>query len=244
MLVHVVTKKGKGYPPAEAAADKYHGVTAFDVITGAQAKPKSNAPAYTRVFANALVEEARRDAKIVGITAAMPDGTGLDQMKAVFPERVFDVGIAEQHAVTCRWVGDGRLQAFPLSIQAFLQRGYDGSCTMWRLEPACPLRPRPRRAGWRGRRNARRGLRHRLSRCLPNMTVMAASDEAELVHMVAPPRPPIPARSPCAIRVARASASTCRSRERFCQSARAGARSTRVAILSLGNAARRSPEGG
>src|SRR4029077_5481582 len=100
VLVHVVTKKGKGYPPAEAAADKYHGVTAFDVITGAQAKPKSNAPAYTRVFANALVEEARRDAKIVGITAAMPDGTGLDQMKAVFPERVFDVGIAEQHAVT------------------------------------------------------------------------------------------------------------------------------------------------
>src|ERR1700735_3216229 len=100
VLVHGVTKKGKGYPPAEAADDKYHGVSAFDVITGAQAKPKTNAPAYTRVFANALVEEARRDARVVGITAAMPDGTGLDRMKAVFPERVFDVGIAEQHAGT------------------------------------------------------------------------------------------------------------------------------------------------
>ncbi len=110
VLVHVVTKKGKGYPPAEAADDKYHGVSAFDVITGAQAKPKTNAPTYTRVFADALVDAARRDDKIVGITAAMPEGTGLDRMKAVFPERVFDVGIAEQHAVTfAAGLGDGRL---------------------------------------------------------------------------------------------------------------------------------------
>src|SRR5271168_1722225 len=95
VLVHVVTKKGKGYPPAEAAADKYHGVNAFDVVTGAQAKPKANAPAYTRVFADALLEAARRDDKIVAITAAMPDGTGLDRVKREFPDRVFDVGIAE-----------------------------------------------------------------------------------------------------------------------------------------------------
>src|ERR1700678_387193 len=99
VLVHVVTKKGKGYPPAEAAADKYHGVNAFDVITGAQAKPKANAPAYTRVFANALIAEAARDDKIVAITAAMPAGTGLDHFEAAYPDRMFDVGIAEQHAV-------------------------------------------------------------------------------------------------------------------------------------------------
>src|ERR1700720_3375206 len=126
VLVHVVTKKGKGYPPAEAAEDKYHGVSAFDVITGAQAKPKTNAPAYTRVFANALVEEARRDAKIVGITAAMPDGTGLDQMKAVFPERVFDVGIAEQHAVTfAAGLATEGYKPFCAIYSTFLQRGYD-----------------------------------------------------------------------------------------------------------------------
>src|SRR5271155_2722886 len=100
VLVHVVTKKGKGYPPAEAADDKYHGVSAFDVITGAQAKPKSNAPAYTKVFGDALLEAARRDEKGVAVTAAMPQGTGVDRMQKVFPERVFDVGIAEQHAVT------------------------------------------------------------------------------------------------------------------------------------------------
>ena len=101
MLVHVVTKKGKGYPPAEAADDKYHGVNAFDVITGAQAKPKANAPAYTRVFANALVDEARaRRQRSSRITAAMPAGTGLDHFEGGFPDRAFDVGIAEQHAVT------------------------------------------------------------------------------------------------------------------------------------------------
>ena len=100
VLIHCVTQKGKGYGPAEASADKYHGVAKFDVVTGAQAKPKANAPAYTKVFADSLVAEARRDEKIVAITAAMPAGTGLDLFGAEFPSRFFDVGIAEQHAVT------------------------------------------------------------------------------------------------------------------------------------------------
>src|SRR5690606_13750265 len=100
ILVHVVTKKGKGYAPAEASADKYHGVSKFDVVTGAQVKPQAKAPQYTKVFANALVEEAKRDERIVAITAAMPSGTGLDTFGKAFPDRTFDVGIAEQHAVT------------------------------------------------------------------------------------------------------------------------------------------------
>ena len=100
ILVHVVTQKGKGYPPAEASADKYHGVVKFDVVTGAQVKAKSNAPSYTRVFAETLIDEARRDDKVVAITAAMPSGTGLDLFGQAFPQRTFDVGIAEQHAVT------------------------------------------------------------------------------------------------------------------------------------------------
>ena len=112
VLVHVVTKKGKGYPPAEAADDKYHGVSAFDVITGAQAKPKTNAPTYTASSPTRLVDAARRDEKVVAITAAMPDGTGLDRMQTVFPDRVFDVGIAEQHARHVRGgLGDRGLQA-------------------------------------------------------------------------------------------------------------------------------------
>ena len=126
VLLHVVTKKGKGYPPAEAADDKYHGVSAFDVITGAQAKPKASAPAYTKVFADALVDAARRDDKIVAVTAAMPDGTGLDRLKRVFPERVFDVGIAEQHAVTfSAGLATEGYKPFCTIYSTFLQRGYD-----------------------------------------------------------------------------------------------------------------------
>jgi 1-deoxy-D-xylulose-5-phosphate synthase len=187
VLVHVVTKKGKGYPPAEAADDKYHGVSAFDVITGAQAKPKTNAPAYTRVFANALVEEARRDPKVVGITAAMPDGTGLDQMKAVFPERVFDVGIAEQHAVTfAAGLATEGYKPFCAIYSTFLQRGYDQLVHDVAIQNL-PVRFAIDRAGLVGADGATHAGAFDIAylACLPNMTVMAASDEAELVHMVA-----------------------------------------------------------
>jgi 1-deoxy-D-xylulose-5-phosphate synthase len=187
VLVHVVTKKGKGYPPAEAADDKYHGVSAFDVITGAQAKPKTNAPAYTRVFANALVEEARRDARVVAITAAMPDGTGLDQMKAVFPERVFDVGIAEQHAVTfAAGLATEGYKPFCAIYSTFLQRGYDQLVHDVAIQNL-PVRFALDRAGLVGADGATHAGAFDIAylACLPNMTVMAASDEAELVHMVA-----------------------------------------------------------
>jgi 1-deoxy-D-xylulose-5-phosphate synthase len=187
VLVHVVTKKGKGYPPAEAAEDKYHGVSAFDVITGTQSKPKTNAPAYTRVFANALVEEARRDAKIVGITAAMPDGTGLDRMKAVFPERVFDVGIAEQHAVTfAAGLATEGYRPFCAIYSTFLQRGYDQLVHDVAIQNL-PVRFALDRAGLVGADGATHAGAFDIAylACLPNMTVMAASDEAELVHMVA-----------------------------------------------------------
>ena len=187
VLVHVVTKKGKGYPPAEAADDKYHGVSAFDVITGAQSKPKTNAPTYTRVFANALVEEARRDEKIIGVTAAMPEGTGLDRMKAVFPDRVFDVGIAEQHAVTfAAGLATEGFRPFCAIYSTFLQRGYDQLVHDVAIQNL-PVRFALDRAGLVGADGATHAGAFDLAylACLPNMTVMAASDEAELVHMVA-----------------------------------------------------------
>ena len=187
VLVHVVTKKGKGYPPAEAADDKYHGVSAFDVITGAQSKPKTNAPTYTRVFANALVEEARRDEKIIGVTAAMPEGTGLDRMKAVFPDRVFDVGIAEQHAVTfAAGLATEGFRPFCAIYSTFLQRGYDQLVHDVAIQNL-PVRFALDRAGLVGADGATHAGAFDLAylSCLPNMTVMAASDEAELVHMVA-----------------------------------------------------------
>ena len=187
VLVHVVTKKGKGYPPAEAAEDKYHGVTAFDVITGAQAKPKSNAPAYTRVFADALLDEARRDEKIVAITAAMPDGTGLDRVKRVFPDRVFDVGIAEQHAVTfAAGLATEGFKPFCAIYSTFLQRGYDQVVHDVAIQNL-PVRFAIDRAGLVGADGATHAGAFDIAylACLPNMTVMAAADEAELVHMVA-----------------------------------------------------------
>src|SRR5690606_18066307 len=126
VLIHVVTKKGKGYPPAEAAADKYHGVNKFDVITGTQAKAKPNAPSYTGIFGESLVQEARLDEKIVGITAAMPNGTGIDKLAEVFPSRTFDVGIAEQHAVTfAAGLAAEGYKPFCALYSTFLQRGYD-----------------------------------------------------------------------------------------------------------------------
>jgi 1-deoxy-D-xylulose-5-phosphate synthase len=187
VLVHVVTKKGKGYPPAEAADDKYHGVTAFDVITGAQSKPKTNAPTYTRVFANALVEEARRDEKIIGVTAAMPDGTGLDRMKTVFPDRVFDVGIAEQHAVTfAAGLATEGFKPFCAIYSTFMQRGYDQLVHDVAIQNL-PVRFALDRAGLVGADGATHAGAFDIAylACLPNMIVMAASDEAELVHMVA-----------------------------------------------------------
>jgi 1-deoxy-D-xylulose-5-phosphate synthase len=187
VLIHVVTKKGKGYPPAEAADDKYHGVSAFDVITGAQAKPKSNAPTYTRVFADALVDAARRDDKIVGITAAMPEGTGLDRMQAVFPDRIFDVGIAEQHAVTfAAGLATEGFKPFCAVYSTFLQRGYDQVVHDVAIQNL-PVRFALDRAGLVGADGATHAGAFDIAylACLPNMTVMAAADEAELVHMVA-----------------------------------------------------------
>ncbi len=187
VLVHVVTKKGKGYPPAEAADDKYHGVSAFDVITGAQAKPKTNAPTYTRVFGDALVDAARRDEKVVAITAAMPDGTGLDRMQTVFPDRVFDVGIAEQHAVTfAAGLATEGFRPFCAIYSTFLQRGYDQLVHDVAIQNL-PVRFAIDRAGLVGADGPTHAGAFDIAylSCLPNMTVMAAADEADLVHMVA-----------------------------------------------------------
>ena len=187
VLVHVVTKKGKGYPPAEAAADKYHGVNAFDVITGAQAKPKANAPAYTRVFANALIAEASRDDRIVAITAAMPSGTGLDHFGAAYPDRTFDVGIAEQHAVTfAAGLASEGYKPFCAIYSTFLQRAYDQVVHDVAIQNL-PVRFAIDRAGLVGADGATHAGSFDIAylACLPNMVVMAAADEAELVHMTA-----------------------------------------------------------
>jgi 1-deoxy-D-xylulose-5-phosphate synthase len=186
VLIHVVTQKGKGYAPAEAAADKYHGVNKFDVITGAQAKAKPNAPSYTAVFADALVEEARHDEKIVGVTAAMPSGTGLDKLQDVFPKRTFDVGIAEQHAVTfAAGLASEGYKPFCALYSTFLQRGYDQVVHDVAIQ-GLPVRFPIDRAGLVGAD----GPTHAGSfdttflATLPGMVVMAAADEAELKHMV------------------------------------------------------------
>ena len=187
VLVHVVTKKGKGYPPAEAAADKYHGVNAFDVVTGKQAKPKANAPAYTRVFADALIAEAARDPKIVAVTAAMPNGTGLDRFGDAYPDRMFDVGIAEQHAVTfAAGLATEGYKPFCAIYSTFLQRAYDQVVHDVAIQNL-PVRFAIDRAGLVGADGATHAGAFDVAylACLPNMTVMAAADEAELVHMVA-----------------------------------------------------------
>ena len=187
VLVHVVTRKGKGYAPAEAADDKYHGVNAFDVVTGAQAKTKANAPAYTRVFAESLIKEAERDDKIVAITAAMPTGTGLDQFGAAFPARTFDVGIAEQHAVTfAAGLATEGFKPFCAIYSTFLQRGYDQVVHDVAIQNL-PVRFAIDRAGLVGADGATHAGAFDIAylACLPNFVVMAAADEAELVHMVA-----------------------------------------------------------
>jgi 1-deoxy-D-xylulose-5-phosphate synthase len=187
VLVHVVTKKGKGYDPAESASDKYHGVNAFDVVTGKQSKPKANAPAYTKVYADALVEEAARDPKIVAITAAMPGGTGLDTFGKAYPDRTFDVGIAEQHAVTfAAGLATEGYKPFCTIYSTFLQRGYDQVVHDVALQNL-PVRFAIDRAGLVGADGATHAGAFDLAYlcCLPNMVVMAAADEAELKHMVA-----------------------------------------------------------
>jgi 1-deoxy-D-xylulose-5-phosphate synthase len=187
VLIHAVTRKGKGYAPAENSADKYHGVAKFDVVTGKQAKPKANAPSYTRVFAQSLIQEAERDEKIVGITAAMPDGTGLDLFGEAFPKRIFDVGIAEQHAVTfSAGLATEGYKPFCAIYSTFLQRGYDQVVHDVAIQ-SLPVRFPIDRAGLVGAD----GPTHAGSfdtaylACLPGFVVMAAGDEAELRHMVA-----------------------------------------------------------
>ena len=187
VLIHALTVKGKGYAPAEGSADKYHGVGKFDVATGVQAKAKSNAPAYTSVFGNALTQAAADDPRIVAVTAAMPSGTGLDIMARRFPARVFDVGIAEQHGVTfCAGMAAAGLRPFAAIYSTFLQRGYDQIVHDVALQNL-PVRFAIDRAGLVGQDGATHAgaFDTGFLTALPNMVVMAAGDEAELVHMVA-----------------------------------------------------------
>ena len=186
VLIHVVTQKGKGYAPAEAAADKYHGVNRFDVVTGTQAKSKPNAPAYTAVFGDALAQEGHFDNKIVAVTAAMPSGTGVDRFQKVHPERTFDVGIAEQHAVTfSAGLASEGFKPFCAIYSTFLQRGYDQvvhDVAIQRLPVRFPID----RAGFVGADGATHAGSFDTAylACLPGFVVMAAADEAELKHMV------------------------------------------------------------
>jgi 1-deoxy-D-xylulose-5-phosphate synthase len=187
ILVHVVTQKGKGYAPAENSADKYHGVVKFDIATGAQAKSKSNAPSYTKVFGDSLIKEARKDKHVVAITAAMPSGTGLDGFAKEFPDRCFDVGIAEQHAVTfAAGLAAEGMKPFAAIYSTFLQRGYDQVMHDVVLQKL-PVRFALDRAGLVGADGPTHAGAFDVAflGCLPNIVLMAAADEAELVHMVA-----------------------------------------------------------
>jgi 1-deoxy-D-xylulose-5-phosphate synthase len=187
ILVHVVTQKGKGYGPAEAAADKYHAVVKFDVATGAQAKAKPNAPAYQNVVGASLVKEAEKDDKIVAITAAMPSGTGVDIFNKAVPDRTFDVGIAEQHAVTfAAGLATEGYKPFCAIYSTFLQRGYDQVVHDVAIQ-SLPVRFAMDRAGLVGADGPTHAGSFDVAYmgCLPGMVVMAAGDEAELVHMVA-----------------------------------------------------------
>jgi 1-deoxy-D-xylulose-5-phosphate synthase len=187
ILVHVVTQKGKGYAPAEASEDKYHGVVKFDVASGKQVKAKTNAPSYTKVFGETLVKEARKDDRIIAITAAMPSGTGVDIFAKAFPERTFDVGIAEQHAVTfAAGLATEGFKPFVAIYSTFLQRAYDQvvhDVAVQRL----PVRFAIDRAGLVGADGPTHAGSFDLAYlgCLPGVVIMAAADEAELVHMIA-----------------------------------------------------------
>lgn len=187
IIVHVRTQKGKGYAPAEASADKYHGVVPFDVVTGAQTKAKANAPSYTKVFGESLVKEAQKDEKIVAITAAMPSGTGVDIFGKAFPDRTFDVGIAEQHGVTfAAGLASEGYKPFCAIYSTFLQRAYDQVVHDVAIQNL-PVRFAMDRAGLVGADGPTHAGSFDLAYlgCLPNFVIMAAADEAELVHMVA-----------------------------------------------------------
>jgi len=187
VLLHVVTVKGKGYAPAEKSADKYHGVATFNVVTGAQDKGVSNAPSYTKVFAQSLIQEAREDDKVVAVTAAMPDGTGLDLFEREFPDRTFDVGLAEQHGVcfSAGLAAEG-LKPFAAIYSTFLQRAYDQIVHDVAIQKL-PVRFAIDRAGLVGADGATHAGSFDIAylSCLPGMVVMACADEAELRHMVA-----------------------------------------------------------
>jgi 1-deoxy-D-xylulose-5-phosphate synthase len=186
ILVHVVTQKGKGYAPAEAAEDKYHGVQKFDVVTGAQVKAPPGPPSYTAVFAQALLAEAARDPKVCAITAAMPSGTGLDKFAATYPDRCFDVGIAEQHAVTfAAGLAAEGMRPFCAIYSTFLQRAYDQVVHDVAIQNL-PVRFGLDRAGLVGADGSTHAGSFDITylATLPNFVVMAAADEAELVHMV------------------------------------------------------------
>jgi 1-deoxy-D-xylulose-5-phosphate synthase len=187
ILVHVVTQKGKGYAPAESATDKYHGVTKFDVITGAQSKSATNAPSYTKVFAESLIKHAEIDDKIVAITAAMPSGTGLDLFAKRFPNRCFDVGIAEQHGVTfAAGLASEGYKPFAAIYSTFLQRAYDQVVHDVAIQ-SLPVRFAIDRAGLVGADGQTHAGSYDVTylATLPGFVVMAAADEAELMHMVA-----------------------------------------------------------
>jgi len=187
VLLHAVTVKGKGYEPAEKSADKYHGVATFNVVTGAQNKGKSNAPSYTKVFAQSLIDEAKNDDKIVAITAAMPDGTGLDVFGKEFPDRTFDVGLAEQHAVTfAAGLAAEGLKPFAAIYSTFLQRAYDQVVHDVAIQKL-PVRLAIDRAGLVGSDGATHAGSFDITylSCLPGFVVMACGDEAELRHMIA-----------------------------------------------------------
>ncbi len=187
VLIHAITQKGKGYAPAENSASKMHGVAKFDIVTGSQYKPKSTIPAYTKVFAQSLIKEAKKDERIVGITAAMPDGTGMDLFGYEFPERMFDVGIAEQHAVTfAAGLAAERMKPFAAIYSTFLQRAYDQVVHDVAIQNL-PVRFMMDRAGLVGADGCTHAGAFDIAYlgCLPNFVLMAAADEAELVHMVA-----------------------------------------------------------
>ena len=187
VLLHVKTKKGKGYAPAENSADKMHGVAKFDIVTGSQFKPKSTRPTYTKVFAQSLIKEAKKDDKIVGITAAMPDGTGMDLFGYEFPDRMFDVGIAEQHAVTfAAGLAAEGMKPFAAIYSTFLQRGYDQVVHDVAIQKL-PVRFAMDRAGLVGADGCTHAGAFDIAYlgCLPNFILMAASNEVELQNMVA-----------------------------------------------------------